>query len=70
MSEIQKFLQQRYDFSEEDATETAHVILKLLSSRPKRNQIAASERYAPISRQKIKQEYRRTMQKMLKQGQV
>jgi site-specific recombinase XerD len=34
------------------------------------SQISSSERYAKISRQKIKQEYRRTMQKILKQGQV
>ena len=34
------------------------------------SQIAASERYAKVSSQKIKQEYRRTMQKILKQGQV
>jgi site-specific recombinase XerD len=34
------------------------------------SQIASSERYAKISRQKIKQEYMRTMQKILKQGQV
>jgi len=34
------------------------------------SQIASSERYAKISRQKIKQEYMRTMQKILKHGQV
>jgi site-specific recombinase XerD len=34
------------------------------------SQIASSERYAKISSQKIKQEYMRTMQKLLKQGQV
>jgi len=34
------------------------------------SQIASSERYAKISSQKIKQEYMRTMQKILKQGQV
>jgi site-specific recombinase XerD len=34
------------------------------------SQIASSERYAKVSRQKIKQEYLRTMQKILKQGQV
>jgi len=34
------------------------------------SQIASSERYAQISSQKVKQEYRQTMQKMLKQGQV
>ena len=34
------------------------------------SQIASSERYAKISSQKVKQEYRRTMQKILKQGQV
>ena len=34
------------------------------------SQIASSERYAQISSQKIKQEYMRTMQKILKQGQV
>src|ERR671929_787415 len=34
------------------------------------SQIASSERYAKISSQKIKQEYIRTMQKILKQGQV
>jgi site-specific recombinase XerD len=34
------------------------------------SQIASSERYAKISGQKIKQEYMRTMQKILKQGQV
>jgi site-specific recombinase XerD len=34
------------------------------------SQIASSERYAKISNQKIKQEYLRTMQKILKQGQV
>jgi site-specific recombinase XerD len=34
------------------------------------SQIAASERYAKVSSQKIKQEYMRTMQKILKQGQV
>lgn len=34
------------------------------------SQIAASERYAKLSSQKIKQEYMRTMQKILKQGQV
>jgi site-specific recombinase XerD len=34
------------------------------------SQIASSERYAKISSQKIKQEYRRTMQKILQQGQV
>ena len=34
------------------------------------SQIASSERDAKISSQKIKQEYRRTMQKILKQGQV
>src|SRR6266568_909770 len=32
------------------------------------SQIASSERYAKISSQKIKQEYMRTMQKILKQG--
>jgi integrase/recombinase XerD len=34
------------------------------------SQIASSERYAKISSQKIKHEYLRTMQKILKQGQV
>jgi site-specific recombinase XerD len=34
------------------------------------SQIASSERYAKISSQRIKQEYMRTMQKILKQGQV
>ena len=34
------------------------------------SQIASSERYAKLSSQKIKQEYMRTMQKILKQGQV
>ena len=34
------------------------------------SQIASSERYAKVSNQKIKQEYLRTMQKILKQGQV
>jgi site-specific recombinase XerD len=34
------------------------------------SQIASSERYAKISSQKINQEYLRTMQKSLKQGQV
>jgi site-specific recombinase XerD len=34
------------------------------------SQIASSERYAKMSSQKIKQEYLRTMQKILKQGQV
>jgi site-specific recombinase XerD len=34
------------------------------------SQIASSERYANISSQKVKQEYMRTMQKILKQGQV
>ncbi|HSX77175.1 MAG TPA: tyrosine-type recombinase/integrase [Candidatus Saccharimonadia bacterium] len=34
------------------------------------SQISSSERYAKISNQKIKQEYMRTMQKILKQGQV
>jgi len=34
------------------------------------SQISSSERYAKLSGQKIKQEYRRTMQKILKQGQV
>jgi site-specific recombinase XerD len=34
------------------------------------SQIASSERYAKVSSQKIKQEYMRTMQKILKQGQV
>ena len=34
------------------------------------SQISSSERYAKISSQKVKQEYRRTMQKILKQGQV
>src|SRR6266566_4405951 len=34
------------------------------------SQISSSERYAKISGQKIKQEYMRTMQKILKQGQV
>jgi site-specific recombinase XerD len=34
------------------------------------SQIASSERYAQLSSQKIKQEYMRTMQKILKQGQV
>jgi site-specific recombinase XerD len=33
-------------------------------------QIASSERYAKLSSQKIKQEYMRTMQKILQQGQV
>jgi site-specific recombinase XerD len=33
-------------------------------------QIASSERYAKVSSQKIKQEYLRTMQNILKQGQV
>ena len=34
------------------------------------SQISSSERYARISSQKIKQEYMRTMQKILQQGQV
>src|SRR5712692_686935 len=34
------------------------------------SQIASSERYAKISSQKVKQEYMRTMQKILKQGKV
>jgi site-specific recombinase XerD len=34
------------------------------------SQIASSERYAKISSQKVKQEYLRTMQKILKHGQV
>jgi site-specific recombinase XerD len=34
------------------------------------SQIASSERYAKVSSQKIKQEYLRTIQKILKQGQV
>jgi site-specific recombinase XerD len=34
------------------------------------SQLASSERYAKVSSQKIKQEYLRTMQKILKQGQV
>jgi site-specific recombinase XerD len=34
------------------------------------SQIASSERYAKISSQKIKQEYMKTMQKILKHGQV
>src|SRR3989442_181744 len=34
------------------------------------SQISSSERYAKISNQKTKQEYMRTMQKILKQGQV
>jgi site-specific recombinase XerD len=34
------------------------------------SQIASSERYAKVSSQKIKQAYLRTMQKILKQGQV
>jgi site-specific recombinase XerD len=34
------------------------------------SQIASSERYAKLSSQKIKQEYMRTMQKILKQGPV
>jgi hypothetical protein len=34
------------------------------------SQIALSERYAKVSSQKVKQEYMRTMQKILKQGQV
>src|SRR5215831_15302730 len=34
------------------------------------SQLSSSERYAKISSQKIKQEYMRTMQKILKQGQV
>jgi len=34
------------------------------------SQIASSERYAKVSSQKIKQEYMRTMQKILKQGPV
>jgi site-specific recombinase XerD len=34
------------------------------------SQIASSERYAKVSSQKIKHEYMRTMQKILKQGQV
>ena len=34
------------------------------------SQMSSSERYAKISRQKVKQEYTRTMQKMLQQGQV
>jgi integrase len=34
------------------------------------SQIASSERYAKMSSQRIKQEYLRTMQKILKQGQV
>ena len=32
------------------------------------SQIASSERYAKVSSQKVKQEYLRTMQKILKQG--
>jgi len=34
------------------------------------SQVASSERYAKISGQKVKQEYMRTMQKILKHGQV
>src|SRR2546429_6612999 len=34
------------------------------------SQMSSSERYAKSSRQKVKQEYTRTMQKMLQQGQV
>jgi site-specific recombinase XerD len=34
------------------------------------SQISSSERYAKLSSQKIKQEYMRTMQKILKQGQI
>ena len=34
------------------------------------SQITSSERYAKVSSQKVKQEYRRTMQKILKHGQV
>lgn len=34
------------------------------------SQIASSERYAKVSSQKVKQEYLRTMQKILKQGKV
>jgi site-specific recombinase XerD len=34
------------------------------------SQISSSERYAKLSSQKIKQEYMRTMQKILKEGQV
>jgi site-specific recombinase XerD len=34
------------------------------------SQIASSERYAKVSSQQVKQEYLRTMQKILKQGQV
>src|SRR5213593_2014729 len=34
------------------------------------SQISSSERYAKISRQKVKQEYTRIMHKMLQQGQV
>jgi len=34
------------------------------------SQIASSERYAKVSSQKLKHEYMRTMQKILKQGQV
>jgi site-specific recombinase XerD len=34
------------------------------------SQIASSERYAKVSSQKVKQEYLRTMQKILKHGQV
>jgi site-specific recombinase XerD len=34
------------------------------------SQISSSERYAKISSQKVKQEYMRTMQKILQQGQV
>jgi site-specific recombinase XerD len=34
------------------------------------SQIASSERYAKVSSQKVKHEYMRTMQKILKQGQV
>ena len=34
------------------------------------SQIASSERYAQLSGQKIKQEYMRTMPKILQQGQV
>jgi site-specific recombinase XerD len=34
------------------------------------SQISSSERYAKISSQKVKQEYMRTMQKILKQGQL
>jgi site-specific recombinase XerD len=34
------------------------------------SQLASSERYAKVSSQKVKQEYLRTMQKILKQGRV